>query len=100
MKPKINEYLTCVIKRTHEPTAPFILQGAGESSSKVGRLLAPLANEAFTKELQERLLKEFAEEDPIFHSTEFVVALAGLFHQALVQWTNRTVELDRKGAHE
>jgi hypothetical protein len=95
-RPRIQDYFAAIIKRTGDPNAPLLMQEAATYAERFGRTLTPLANAGIVEEIQERMLVSFTDDDPLFHSTEYVIALAVMFKAALMTWANKTVELDRQ----
>lgn len=83
------------IEATGNALAPILLQEAYSRVGAVARMFVPMSDKNKVTDILARLMKDFSdgELDYLPASTEFIIALSGMYNQALVEYA---MKLKRK----
>lgn len=82
----IKETFVRLIEKTENPTAPIAFHELYGNCDRVAKMLVPSADKAKTLEYTDRLLAKFPADGSFAGDPSFIIALAGLLSQALVEY--------------
>ncbi len=95
--PDIRDFCIALIKRTKNPIMPINVQTLADGIASVSSVMVGLTTKEQVERFQERLLKEFPDEEinRVNHDPAFIVALLSMLQRSMVNFTVESLKRNR-----